>query len=781
MQKNLSFLFILPMVLCTSCNGRNKTYTVTWKNYDGTVLEVDEKVMQGEMPHYDGEEPQREKEGEFFYLFNGWDNELKAVTSDITYTATFVQGDFKVNITSITPMLEPQRKSFLFNRNDFKTVEIPFTSTDELYTIGAVKTKVENVADFEIDYENKNLKVTPLKNESFEIYVDAKLMTYTVTFHADSNCVIEDHEGEGTVTLTQTKNTLWKNIKLKATATHFDFVGWSLDSRSYGKPINDNYQLTSNIDVYPSYNISVTLNTKNEYDIGYYKIINENIVFIIKIIHPDKYEFVDKCDVKVKIGGTEYTSHAIDYNNKTITFPINDIVDNISITINPYQPTYSINSPQKLEQDNIECTFDSKNLPKKGEDYIFDLETSGKVESGDTYYLPDSLNIKIGETSIMDKGYKIVPVTGQDRNKKAKVTIYGEYINGDIVVNAAPKVTNNYIYNFHNYGCYETESESPRSVLYNTGIHEANSEFKFKITPKTEEGEEVLSVGAENIVVSLDGGSYITVEEEEGSENPRFTLKDEIFTLKADQANDKFDMYVRNPNSYYEFLNDLSWSEISDISDAGVAKYLMYIGDTKTVQIDGYDKTQQVRVIGFDHDSLSEVEGKQAGITFEFENLISNSDGAPIQDYYESGDGSCKHFTETYYQRELNKFFNNISADLQNKIKLVDKKSYLMEKGSSVKTYRTKLFPLGGSEIMHDFESQYDQNDGDLYEFYSKDKSLNARIKSALDEKNYTYWIRTPNNDWSNANHAFFVNEEGKVDSRLNWYKNFAYMAAFCV
>ena len=62
------------------------TYTVTWKNADGTVLEIDENVAAGTIPTYDGARPynKSEKVG-----FAGWDKEIVAATGDIIYTATF--------------------------------------------------------------------------------------------------------------------------------------------------------------------------------------------------------------------------------------------------------------------------------------------------------------------------------------------------------------------------------------------------------------------------------------------------------------------------------------------------------------------------------------------------------------------------------------------------------------------------------------------------------------------------------------------------------------------
>jgi len=64
-------------------------YTVTWVNYDGTVLEIDKDVLYGVMPEYNGEVPRKSADSECSYIFSSWSPSVFAVSGDVTYTAQF--------------------------------------------------------------------------------------------------------------------------------------------------------------------------------------------------------------------------------------------------------------------------------------------------------------------------------------------------------------------------------------------------------------------------------------------------------------------------------------------------------------------------------------------------------------------------------------------------------------------------------------------------------------------------------------------------------------------
>ena len=84
------------MTVTANFTCTTRTYDITFKNADGTTLKKSDgttdavySVAYGETPAYDGATPTKTADSEYTYTFNGWDNEIVAVTTAATYTATY--------------------------------------------------------------------------------------------------------------------------------------------------------------------------------------------------------------------------------------------------------------------------------------------------------------------------------------------------------------------------------------------------------------------------------------------------------------------------------------------------------------------------------------------------------------------------------------------------------------------------------------------------------------------------------------------------------------------
>lgn len=67
----------------------NKTYTVTWKNYDDTVLETDYNVSSNTIPEYNGSTPTKPSDDEYSYTFSYWSPKPRNLEGDMIYVARF--------------------------------------------------------------------------------------------------------------------------------------------------------------------------------------------------------------------------------------------------------------------------------------------------------------------------------------------------------------------------------------------------------------------------------------------------------------------------------------------------------------------------------------------------------------------------------------------------------------------------------------------------------------------------------------------------------------------
>ena len=74
-----------------------KEYTVTFKDFDGTVLDT-QTVTEGESAVAPAD-PQREADAQYTYTFSGWDQDFTNITGNLTVTATYTETVNKYTVT----------------------------------------------------------------------------------------------------------------------------------------------------------------------------------------------------------------------------------------------------------------------------------------------------------------------------------------------------------------------------------------------------------------------------------------------------------------------------------------------------------------------------------------------------------------------------------------------------------------------------------------------------------------------------------------------------------
>lgn len=189
------------------------TYTVTWKNHDGTVLETDTGVTNGTTPTYNGSTPT--KTG---YTFSGWSPTVGAISGNTTYTAQFTENKYTIafngngntggSMSSITNVGYDDSKTLTANA---------FTKTG--YTFNGWNTKADGSGTSYADKASVS-KLSATNGATVTLYAKWKANSYTIKFNANG--------GSGSMSdLAMTYGTA-KNLTANSfTKTESKFLGWS--------------------------------------------------------------------------------------------------------------------------------------------------------------------------------------------------------------------------------------------------------------------------------------------------------------------------------------------------------------------------------------------------------------------------------------------------------------------------------------------------------------------------------------------------------------------------
>ena len=168
-------------------NSTRNSYTITWKNDDGT--QIDQTVVEyGVVPTH--ADPSKPATAEYTYTFTGWTPNVVAVTGNATYTATYSSTKNSYTVTFVdydgtelkvevveygqaaTPPENPVRENYYFIGWDsdfsFVTEDMTVTATYKLYD----PTDVENI------YTSEPARKIIIDGQIFILRGDK---TYTIT------------------------------------------------------------------------------------------------------------------------------------------------------------------------------------------------------------------------------------------------------------------------------------------------------------------------------------------------------------------------------------------------------------------------------------------------------------------------------------------------------------------------------------------------------------------------------------------------------------------------
>ncbi len=176
-----SFFVVFFSFALGGCEGNTKAnkYTVTWKNYDGTVLEVDRDVNEGDWPTFDSAFPTKEGNGQYTYTFDGWSPKIAEVTGDITYTAQFKE---TISTYTITWNVEGTLTTESYQYGEFPSYK------------GSTPTKKGN-EQFAYTFKGWSPKITQVtEDKTYTALFSKGINTYTITWNVEGIKTTESYQ-----------------------------------------------------------------------------------------------------------------------------------------------------------------------------------------------------------------------------------------------------------------------------------------------------------------------------------------------------------------------------------------------------------------------------------------------------------------------------------------------------------------------------------------------------------------------------------------------------------
>lgn len=226
-----------------------------------------------------------------------------------------------------------------------------------------------------------------------------------------------------------------------------------------------------------------------------------------------------------------------------------------------------------------------------------------------------------------------------------------------------------------------------------------------------------------------------------------------------------------NLNLQYKLasLNDLTWEEISYISESGRAAQLFKIGETKDFTLDTGEQCKAV-IMDFNHDPLASDSSKTAGITFGMLNCLSEGYSMNSVSTNEGGyDGSIM------FRTVMEVFYDEIPSDMKPHIKKVRKKASAGSKSSQIKSFDVFAFLLAEIEVFNATNRSV-VGEGTFYPYFATEEN---RIKNKGANGIFCYWfLRSPSRE---SDYCFCgVNYRGNV-YEPNAIEYNGLSAGFCV
>lgn len=246
-----------------------------------------------------------------------------------------------------------------------------------------------------------------------------------------------------------------------------------------------------------------------------------------------------------------------------------------------------------------------------------------------------------------------------------------------------------------------------------------------------------------------------------------------VFTYNGSQKTKVYTLEVIGIVYVYPFvvgatLEATSWDNIAAVSKFGQAPNYWKVGDRKNITVNGV--TYAAQIIGFDHDTLTTADGSRtkAGITFQLVDCLKTTYSMNGSNTNVNGWRGSTMRTST-----MATLLNQLSTDLKNVLKFVNKVTSVGNNSSGLETTSDKLFLLSEIEVFGATQYSY-AGEGKQYEYYTAGNSTIKKVNGSA----YDWWERSPYS--GNTTHFCYVNYGGSANNYAASYSR-GVSFGFCV
>lgn len=212
-------------------------------------------------------------------------------------------------------------------------------------------------------------------------------------------------------------------------------------------------------------------------------------------------------------------------------------------------------------------------------------------------------------------------------------------------------------------------------------------------------------------------------------------------------------------------LESTTWTDISSISELGLAQQYFKVGDQKSITVNGVK--YQTRIIGFNHDNLTS--GGKAGITFQMVDCLNTTYNMESSNINTNGWLNCA-MRKTHLRTTI---WGQLESSLKSVIKTVNKLASAGNQSATIQTAQDTLFLLSEVEIFG--KVTYSKaGEGSQYAYYAAGNSTIKKVNGSAS----TWWERSPRG--GNTYRFCYVNSSG--DATTDGASNtFGVSFGFCV